>query len=265
MVTVSDLADGAYRIEARYGLAGVYSLDVALLAHPHPHPHPRSAGGRKGGGGKGGGGKGGGKGGGGGQGGGAQGRLPVVGSPFTVYAGMQLAEPHLARWLADVPRSLPALAADATGGRPWAGGSSLLAVASLGTWRHDREAILAQVFRAWKLSVGRAILERLVAGTVPRGSPRLITSGGAPLPTALPPPAAAPPVAAPAPLASSARGGVTARPWAKPAARQPHVAPTVAPCAPPAMASTPGMLMIRAARHGRGGAGRGQGRGAGAL
>jgi hypothetical protein len=112
----------------------------------------------------------------------------VCGSPFTVYAGLQLAEQYLVRWCADMPRSLPALAADPTGGAAWAGGSSLLAVARLGTWRHDPEALAAQAMRAWKLFVGRQLLERIVAGAIPPGSPRAITRKGVPLGGPPPPP-----------------------------------------------------------------------------
>ena len=188
LVSVEDLADGSYRVTTRYALSGEYRLSVCLAQQP---------GGR---------------------------RVQVAGSPFTVYAGLQLDEQHyLVRWLSeDVPRAVPALpASDATtrsgrpwqqrscaghgagavggsgAGRPWRGSGSSsrgvgggraeggcarsLAVASLGTWHQDREAVLAHAMRAWKLAVGRAILERMVAGTIPDGSPRMVTSHGAPV------------------------------------------------------------------------------------
>ena len=47
-------------------------------------------------------------------------------------------------------------------------------------WKHDRQALLAQSLRAWKLFVGKAILERFVMGIVPKGSPRVVTTGGLP-------------------------------------------------------------------------------------
>lgn len=138
LVSILDADDGAYEVTTRYGLSGVYQLAVALWL-----PGER--------------------------------RAPVAGSPFTVHVGLQLAEAYLVRWLADMPRSLPALAVDATGGRAWSGGSSsVLAVARLGTWRHDAQALAAQALRGWKLFVGRAILERMVKGVVPVGSPRAV-------------------------------------------------------------------------------------------
>ena len=143
ITSVQDLNDGTYQVSCRYGLSGVYQLLVTIGEGPA--------------------------------------RRPVLGSPFTVYVGPQLDEKYLKRWCADVPRSLAALAADATGGRAWKGGSSLLAVARIGVWRHDREALLAQVVRAWKLAVGHSILQRMVAGSVPSGSPREITYRGAPI------------------------------------------------------------------------------------
>ena len=142
IITVRDLEGGAYEVSCRYGLSGVYQLSVCVVDGDR--------------------------------------RSPVIGSPFTVYAGLQLAEQYLMRWCADVPRSLPALAADVTGGKAWAGGSSSLAVARFGVWRYDREALLAHSLRAWKLFVGKTILERMVAGTVPPGSPRLIAPRSAP-------------------------------------------------------------------------------------
>lgn len=148
ITTVRDLEDGAYEVSCRYGLSGVYQLSVCVVDGER--------------------------------------RAPVIGSPFTVYAGLQLAEQYLMRWCVDTPRSLPALAADATGGKAWAGGSSNLAVARFGVWRYDREALLAQSLRAWKLFVGRTILERMVAGIVPPGSPRLIASRSAPSSAAVP-------------------------------------------------------------------------------
>ena len=143
IVSVMDADDGAYEVSARYGLSGVYTLDVCIARGER--------------------------------------RLPVAGSPFTVYAGLQLAEQYLIRWCADAPRSLPALAAQPTVSRPWAQGGSLLAVARLGTWRHDREALLAHTMRAWKLCVGRRLLERMAAGAIPAGSPREATRRGTPL------------------------------------------------------------------------------------
>ena len=142
---VLDLGDGTYRVNARYGLSGVYQLTVAIVQ------------GEK--------------------------RSPVPGSPFAVYAGLRLAEQYLVRWLGNAPRSLSALAADSTGGRLWAGGSThSLQVARLGSlWQHDCEALLAHSLRAWKLFVARRILDRFVAGDVPTGSPRVVTNSGTPV------------------------------------------------------------------------------------
>lgn len=146
LVSVVDVDGGAYEVSCRYALSGVYHMSVCLVQPA------RGAHGER--------------------------RSPVMGSPIDVYVGLQLAEQYLVRWCADVPRSLPALAADPTGSAAISAGSSMLAVARLGTWRHDAEALLAHALRAWKLFVGRSILERMVAGSVPVGSPREVTRKG---------------------------------------------------------------------------------------
>ena len=147
IVNVTEVDGGAYEVTCRYALSGVFQLSVALVEPP------KDGRGEK--------------------------RRAVMGSPFSVHVGLQLAEQYLVRWCADVPRALPALAADVKGGPAWAGGSSMLAVARLGSWRHDAEALLAHAMRGWKLFVGRAILDRMVAGNVPAGSPRQVTRKGA--------------------------------------------------------------------------------------
>ena len=147
MVSVIDLNDGTYEVNAKYGLSGVYQLGVYL-----------SLGDRR-----------------------TERRAAVLGSPFTVYVGGQLTEKHLLRWLDGVPRTVPAasLAADAVSGKRRAGGIS--ALIPFGVWQHDREALLAHSVRAWRLFVARQILSRFVQGTVPLGSPRVVTHAGVPV------------------------------------------------------------------------------------
>lgn len=215
IVSVLDNADGTYTVSARYGLSGVYQMAVSLvdggrsgsgpgsglglglgmdrrltrvLFHPNPISEPYHR------------------------------RRPISDSPLTIYVGLQLAEQYLLRWIGDGPRSLPALASQGSKGEQAGGSTHLLAVANLGTWRHDAQvcrgrsrplhahaqpleaaicgprhpptcypparhppachhptqALLAHCLRTWKLFIGRRILEKMVAGAVPPGSPRAV-------------------------------------------------------------------------------------------
>ena len=196
LVNIKDREDGEYLVTTRYGLSGVYQVSVCLWQEDK--------------------------------------RVPVAGSPFTVYAGLQLAEQYLVRWLPEMPRTLPALAADPAS---LAGDVSdvhnRLAIARLGTWRHDAEALAAQALRAWKLFVGRSLLERMVAGTVPAGSPREITRKGVPVPSR--------PASAPTNTAArggtvqgrAGRGGVAFTAGRTPMARGRGRGPPQPPTAPP--------------------------------
>ena len=146
IVSVLDLCDGSYQVCCRYSLSGVYQLTVGLGSRPEE-------------------------------------RVPLPGSPFTVYAGLQLAEQYLLRWLDDeAPQAKSARSALAADRWAAAADGSTLAVGRLGAWRHDRDALLAHSMRAWKHFVGRRLLDRMVAGAVPPGSPRVATYKGAPLP-----------------------------------------------------------------------------------
>ena len=145
IVSFTDLHDGTYRVSARYGLSGVYHLDVSLARGDARHP--------------------------------------IATPHLTVYAGRALADEYLQTWCSEVPRTPPAMLASPSvgaGAIPGgvSGGGTLLSLASLGAWRHDPAAILAHSLRAWKLFVGRAILGRLVAGHPPHGSPRVFTTKG---------------------------------------------------------------------------------------
>ena len=151
ILSVLDLSDGSYQVCARYSLSGIYLLTVGLGAR-------------------------------------AEERVLVPGSPLTVYVGLQLAEQYLERWLGEAPRVTSSLAAEAAAragaggaGGGGSGGVGLLALTRLGQWRHDREALLAHTLRAWKHFVGRRLLDRMVAGSVPAGSPRVVTHKGAPV------------------------------------------------------------------------------------
>jgi len=154
ILSVLDLSDGTYQVCARYSLSGIYLLTVGLGAR-------------------------------------AEERVLVPGSPLTVYVGLQLAEQYLERWLDEAPRVKSSLAAEVAarvgaggaggGSGGGSGGGGLLALTRLGQWRHDREALLAHTLRAWKHFVGRRLLDRMVAGSVPAGSPRVVTHKGAPV------------------------------------------------------------------------------------
>lgn len=148
ILSYHDGHDGTYRVSAKYGLSGVYSLNVCLAR--------------------------------------GDARLPIATPDLTVYAGLALAEQYLERWCSEVPRSPPALLASCMGpsvaGAPGVGGISgggtTLSLASLGAWRHDATAVVAHSLRAWKLFVGRHVLSRLVEGRPPPGSPRVHTTKG---------------------------------------------------------------------------------------
>ena len=77
-------------------------------------------------------------------------RVPVAGSPLTVYVGLQLAGQYLQRWLDCGPGATEgAHAADGRGRSGTADGR--LAITHAGDWRHDREALMHHTLQAWRL------------------------------------------------------------------------------------------------------------------